>query len=165
MTEQKRALLLGMVYSKETNPSRGQGYRDRVRCESLENSFIPPGHEEEEVGYIVDTLDNKHDEFLAKDGHHCCANFADTKRMFKNLKQIWNFDGTVARYDTIILDYFFSPAGWVNTRWTEKFFTMTIPLFLEKKLLKKEGDSLSSLSVSLSLSLSPLFLLPLTLSL
>lgn len=53
----KKILLLGMYYSKEYNPSRGQGYRDRIRCEALEND-----------GYIVETLDNKHDELLAKEG-------------------------------------------------------------------------------------------------
>lgn len=53
----KRVLLLGMYYSKENNPSRGQGYRDRIRCEALEND-----------GYLVETLDNKHDELSAKDG-------------------------------------------------------------------------------------------------
>jgi hypothetical protein len=132
MTE-RRALLLGMVYSKETNPSRGQGYRDRVRCESLEQ--LSPG-------YIVDTLDNKHDETLAKDLHHCCTNFADIKRMTKSLSQIWNFQPNISspRYDLIILDYFFSPAGWVNTRWTEKFFSITLPFFIEKKLLKENGQ-------------------------
>jgi hypothetical protein len=126
----KRALLLGMVYSNETNPSRGQGYRDRIRCESLETYG----------GYIVDTLDNKHDETLAKIGHHCRANFADTKRMFKDIQLIWNFDGNTPRYDLIILDYFFSPAGWVNTRWTEKFFTSTIPELRNKNLLKVTGE-------------------------
>jgi hypothetical protein len=138
-TTSKRALLLGMVYSKETNPSRGQGYRDRIRCESLETNG----------GYIVDTLDNKHDESIAKDLHHCRANFADPHRMFKNLKLIWDFDGSTPRYDVIILDYFFSPAGWVNTRWTEKFFTETLISFLTKSLLK------NSMTVSTNSPSSP----------
>lgn len=42
-------------------------------------------------------------------------------------------------YDTIILDYFFSPAGWVNSRWTVKFFSETLPAFVEEKLLKSGG--------------------------
>ena len=29
-------LLLGMVYSEEMEPKRGQEYRDRVRCDALE---------------------------------------------------------------------------------------------------------------------------------
>ena len=56
---QKSALLLGVVFSKEQNPSRGQGFRDRVRCEALER---------EGDGYVVHTLDNKHDISLAKAG-------------------------------------------------------------------------------------------------
>ncbi len=31
-----RSLLLGMVYSEEMEPKRGQEYRDRVRCDALE---------------------------------------------------------------------------------------------------------------------------------
>jgi hypothetical protein len=58
MEPQKNALLLGMVYSTEERATRGQGYRDRVRCEALENS----------AGYRVHTLDNKHDSKLAKLG-------------------------------------------------------------------------------------------------
>lgn len=140
-----------MYYSKENNPSRGQGYRDRIRCEALESD-----------GYHVETLDNKHDELLAKEGklndlyfsfddlfhnvtlvylvgRHCRANFADYKRMHKCMKTIWNLDEQQPRYDVIILDYFFSPVGWVNTRWTEKFFTQTLPFFLEKNVLKPTG--------------------------
>ncbi len=30
------SLLLGMVYSEEKEPKRGQEYRDRVRCEAME---------------------------------------------------------------------------------------------------------------------------------
>jgi hypothetical protein len=149
----KRALLLGMVYSKETNPSRGQGYRDRIRCESLEING----------GYIVDTLDNKHDELLAKDSHHCRANFADPHRMFKNLKLVWDFDGSTPRYDVIILDYFFSPAGWVNTRWTEKFFTETLISFSTKSLLKKRTNvpsNPSTTSATSSSASSPSLWLP-----
>jgi hypothetical protein len=42
-------LLLGMVYSQEMTPKRGQKYPDRVRCEALEN-----------LGFIVHTVDDKH---------------------------------------------------------------------------------------------------------
>jgi hypothetical protein len=55
--EQRSALLLGMYFSTEMNPSRGQGFRDRVRCEALES-----------CDYKVYTLDNKHDESDAKEG-------------------------------------------------------------------------------------------------
>ena len=46
----KTALLLGMVYSNEKDPITGQMFRDRVRCEAMEK-----------LGYIVKTLDDKHD--------------------------------------------------------------------------------------------------------
>ena len=46
----KTALLLGMVYSNEKDPITGQMFRDRVRCEAMEK-----------LGYVVKTLDDKHD--------------------------------------------------------------------------------------------------------
>lgn len=125
----KRALLLGMVYTKQANPSRGQGYRDMVRCEALE-----------ERGYIVETFDNKHEEILAKDGRHCRGSFSDFKRMIKSMTATWKIEeNDPPRYDVIILDYFFSPAGWVNERWKESFFSETIPGFVHKNLLKITG--------------------------
>ena len=45
----KTALLLGMVFSNEKDPRTGQMYRDKVRCEAME-----------QIGYVVKTLDNKH---------------------------------------------------------------------------------------------------------
>lgn len=66
--------MLGMVFSAENVPKRGQEYRDRVRCEALED-----------LGYIVRTLDNKHDDTrLIK---HCTANFADTRRMMRSISR------------------------------------------------------------------------------
>lgn len=41
------------------------------------------------------------------------------------------------KFDTIILDYFFSPAGWARERWTENFFESTLPRFAE--ILKDGG--------------------------
>lgn len=117
-----------MVYLKEANPSRGQGYRDKVRCEALERK-----------GYMVESLDDKHVEELAKEQRHCRTNFSDIRKMVKKMKDVWSIDGN-PRYDVIILDYFFSPTGWTNTRWTTKFFTETLPGFLEHKLLKKNGS-------------------------
>ena len=86
-------LLLGMVFSEEMEPKRGQEYRDRVRCEALEI-----------LGYSVKTLDNKHSDNLAS-GKHCTANFADPRRMLKSMKSKWEN----ITFDHIILDYFFSP--------------------------------------------------------
>jgi hypothetical protein len=54
---QVRALLLGMVYAKEAKPARGQSYRDMIRCIALES-----------LGYIVDTLDDKHESATGKEG-------------------------------------------------------------------------------------------------
>jgi hypothetical protein len=86
------ALLLGMVFATEQKAKRGQEYRDRVRCEALEN-----------IGYTVRTLDNKHaDKDLSK---HCTANFSDTRRMMRAMDT--KLPGE--KFDHVILDYFFSP--------------------------------------------------------
>ena len=89
-------LLLGMVFSEETEPKRGQEYRDRVRCEALEK-----------LGYSVRTLDNKHKDDVLTNGKHCTANFADSRRMLKSMNNRW--DKSI--FDHIILDYFFSPVS------------------------------------------------------
>jgi hypothetical protein len=47
--------------------------------------------------------------------------------------------GKDRQYDIISLDYFFSPAGWVNDRWSEKLFSETIPVLASKKL-KQNGS-------------------------
>lgn len=91
----KETLLLGMVFSEEMEPKRGQEFRDRVRCEALEK-----------MGYSVKTLDNKHDDMEARFGKHCRANFADSRRMLKSMRSKW---GGNFQFDDIILDYFFSP--------------------------------------------------------
>lgn len=48
--DKNAALLLGMVYSVEMDPSTGQMFRDRVRCEAMES-----------LGYEIKTMDDKHD--------------------------------------------------------------------------------------------------------
>ena len=93
----KKALLLGMVYSEEHEPKRGQEFRDRVRCESLE----------QHCGYDVFTLDDKHDDqSCCVAGRHCKANFADARRMNASIHNKFGYD---ISFDIIILDYFFSP--------------------------------------------------------
>ena len=114
-------------------------FRDRVRCQAMEKH-----------GYLVSTLDDKHEESSAEDNKHCLSNFANANRMWRNILSIWSSGGArgdrnaadieATTYDTVILDYFFSPAGWVNTRWTEKFFSETLPLLLDKGLLKDTGS-------------------------
>ncbi len=86
-------LLLGIVFAKEETPNRGQEFRDRVRCEGLEKQ-----------NYNVKTLDNKHSSVGID--KHCQADFADTRRMFRDMRLKWGADQT---YNHIILDYFFSP--------------------------------------------------------
>jgi hypothetical protein len=87
-------LLLGMVYAHQAvEPKRGQEFRDRVRCEAVQN-----------LGYSVYTLDDKHDDESIEE--HCRANFADTRRMFQSMKSKWPDS---LKFREIILDYFFSP--------------------------------------------------------
>lgn len=113
-------LLLGMVYSQEMTPKRGQEYRDRVRCEALEN-----------LGFIVHTVDDKHGDHP----RHCNANFNNDRAFIKQIKEKWGQD---MQYSHIILDYFFSPVGWARERWKPKFFAATIPE-IGAKLLSPGG--------------------------
>ena len=91
-------LLLGMVYSEELEPKRGQEFRDRVRCLALEL-----------MGNSVKTLDNKHEDTEISSGKHCRANFADARRMLKSMRTKW---GDEIEFDSIILEYFFSPVSY-----------------------------------------------------
>jgi len=100
-------LLLGMVYNPtKMNPTRGQEFRDRVRCESLEA-----------LGKRVYTLDDKHDDLTLP--RHCQTNFANARRMLRAMETRWGPD---VRFESIHLDYFFSPSGWSQTRWGHAFF-------------------------------------------
>lgn len=120
-----RVLLLGMVYSTTEKAARGQTYRDAVRCRALE------GMSNGKVRYKVFTLDSKHPEDTAVKGRHCQANFADLRRMQQHMQSVWPefFDNPTkcAHFRDIILDYFFSPSGWTAARWTERFFSETLP--------------------------------------
>ena len=77
------ALLLGVFHSRKFDdrvagkePNRGQLFRDGVRSKALEDA-----------GYIVRSLDDKHQEVVKRgDEIHCTANFADARRMLKALK-------------------------------------------------------------------------------
>lgn len=88
------ALLLGMVFATEQRPKRGQEYRDRVRCESLEK-----------LGFNVKTLDDKHNDTDLR--NHCNANFLDARRMLKSMQAKWSKQ----KFNLVILDYFFSPVS------------------------------------------------------
>ena len=131
----RRTLLLGVYHSRGqtryTSDVRGQGYRDLVRCGALESQ-----------GHVVLSVDDKHTEAFVfgrggrkkpvpladRPGLHLEANFADARRFFKSMAAQPTFDDP---FDDIILDYFFSPAGWAETRWTDNFFCSTIPAFAE----------------------------------
>ncbi len=129
---QQSVLLLGMFYSQGVylQPNRGQGFRDAVRCSALEV-----------LGYEVKSLDDKHTEEEYYDGElpgkHCTANFADARRMSQSLRNSITF---LREFDHIILDYFFSPAGWARTRWTDNFFKDTIPRLAEDELIRRGGQ-------------------------
>lgn len=131
--EQPSVLLLGMFFSEGIypQPNRGQGFRDAKRCSSLE-----------QMGYEVMSLDDKHteEEFYEPGklpGKHCTANFADARRMSQSLRNSIAF---LREFDHIILDYFFCPAGWARTRWTDNFFKDTIPRLAEDELIRRGGQ-------------------------
>lgn len=141
----KRVLLLGMVYTNSNegeNPSCGQEFRDRARCKSMET-----------MGYKVYTLDDKHDSSEAEFNRHCKTNFCDIRRMMQWIEKVWGGSALTEGdedvpstlwdnefdFDSIILDYFFSPAGWTEIRWKETFFTETIPTWAENGLLTQSG--------------------------
>ena len=131
--QERSVLLLGMFFSfgQFDKPNRGQGFRDAVRCQALEN-----------MGYHVLSLDDKHseEEYYPSGeypGKHCTANFADARRMSASLRENITF---LRAFDYIILDYFFSPAGWARTRWTDNFFKDTIPRMAEDELIRRGGQ-------------------------
>lgn len=98
MAKHSNVLLLGMVFSSEAIPKRGQEYRDRVRCEALER-----------LNYKVKTLDNKHSDTTLS--NHCTANFSDTRRMVKAITSKWGSE----TFDHVILDYFMSPVKYAHS--------------------------------------------------
>lgn len=95
-------LLLGMVYAKyeKVQPSYGQEFRDLTRINGLIS-----------LGYKVHTLDNKHSEDRAVENMHCESSFLISEsKLSTNLLKCWGDH----KYDLIILDYFFSPVGFIN---------------------------------------------------
>ena len=119
----EEVLLLGMVFSAEFQPKVGQEFRDRVRCEALER-----------LGYSVKTLDDKHSDNLLH-GKHCRANFTQARRLLTSMESKW---GSI-QLNHIILDYYFSPVGWARVRWSDPFFTETLPMFAREKLISVGG--------------------------
>jgi len=112
--EKENILVLGMVFSEQLIPTRGQEFRDRVRCVELQR-----------LGFNVCTVDDKHndDKYLFLPGLHCNANFNQAKGFINKIYAKWGQD---VKFCHIILDYFFSPVGWARERWSPKFFSETI---------------------------------------
>ena len=84
--DDSQILCLGMVYSDEVRPGRGQEFREALRS----------------IGYSVRTLDNKHAHIP---GQHCNANFNDVRRMMRSVAGEW----VGITFNHVVLDYFFSP--------------------------------------------------------
>ena len=60
--------------------------------------------------------------------------------MMSSINRIWSDSDVLKdKFNTIILDYFFSPAGWARERWTDPFFEKTLPLFAKSDLLAEDG--------------------------
>ena len=105
----KKIVLLGMIYNEnEVEPSRGQGYRDWVRCNMLTT-----------MGWDVFTIDDKH----TSNGRHCNADF--NSRFFKD--NIFAEFSQSFGASIVMLDYFFGPAHWNAERWKPDFFKKTLP--------------------------------------
>ena len=101
--------LLGMVCSdKPITPSRGQRFRDWVRCDALEK-----------MGWELTTIDNKHNSHR----RHCCADF-NSRKFFEDVLLT---SPAAFGADIVMLDYFFGPTGWCDARWRPSFFTNTLP--------------------------------------
>jgi len=56
--------------------------------------------------------------------------------MLQSVRKSWPLS---ISFSTIILDYFFSPPGWVQYRWTDSFFKNTLPLLVKENILDKNG--------------------------
>lgn len=111
--KKENILLLGMVFSEQLLPERGQEFRDRVRCIELQR-----------LGFNVCTVDDKHNDDYLFPGLHCNANFNNDRGFVRQVRNKWGRD---VQFKHIILDYFFCPVGWARTRWSPKFYSDTIP--------------------------------------
>ena len=85
-------LLLGMVFSEQFLPERGQEFRDPVRCIELKR-----------FGFNVCTVDDKHNDDYLFPGLRCNANFNNDRGF---VRQVRNKRGTDVQFKHIILDYF-----------------------------------------------------------
>ena len=109
----KSILLLEMVFSDQLLLTRGQEFRDRVRCIQLQR-----------LDFNVFTVDDKHKDDYLFPGLHCNANFNQERGFISQIRGEWGND---VKFSHIILDCFFSPVSWARERWSSKFFSETIP--------------------------------------
>ena len=91
--DKESILLLGMVFSDQLVPTRGQEFRDRVRCIQLQR-----------LGFNVCTVDDKHKDDYLFPGLHCNANFNQERGFISQIRGKWGND---IKFSHIILDYFF----------------------------------------------------------
>ena len=112
--DKESTLLLGMVFSDQLVPTRGQEFRDRVRCIQLQR-----------LGFNVCTVDDKHKDDYLFPGLHCNANFNQERGFISQIRGKWGND---IKFSHIILDYFFSPVSWARERWSPNLFFETIPV-------------------------------------
>ena len=106
--QKENILLLGMVFSDQLVPTRGQEFRDRARCIQLQR-----------LGFNVCTVDDKHKDDYLFPGLHCNANFNQARGFISQIRGKWGND---VKFSHIILDYFFFPVSWARERWSPNFF-------------------------------------------
>ena len=124
VTGKNNVLCMGMVYAsenyakKESGKSQpGQAIRDRRRCLKLEEMFDA----------VVYTVDDKHsnDRFDLEKGRHYFGKF-DVHDFTSELLDTIHIEG---KFSFVLFDSFFTPSGWIETRWGHGLFKKSIPGF------------------------------------
>jgi hypothetical protein len=118
-------LCMGMVFataeyakkqSRLAPRDQGQAYRDRLRCLKIQEIF----------NAIVYTADAKHGEsFDVERGRHYCGNFAHRKFLIEFMDKM----PIIGKISIVIFDPFFTPPGYIQTRWDKNLFKQIIPGF------------------------------------
>jgi hypothetical protein len=119
-------LVLGMVYTASSLlKSKLQLTRDGIRCRALERK--------EQVS--VYTIDVGHDANKAEEGRHICHDFANVG-LLEKMDRLW----TGKSFKHIIMDYFYTPSAWHAERWSEKMYTITLPILAAKGAIPLHGE-------------------------
>ena len=84
-------------------------------------------------------MDDKHasDGAYVVPGRHCHGSFTDFRRSEGGLRQLE--DGHLP-FQRIMLDYYFAPSAWAETRWTQSLFSETIPRLAYYEHLASNGE-------------------------